>query len=152
MQSMRSGNLGGRVVTLALVWGLAAMAQSGSAGLSIKKFAGVWVEDQSQMKLGDSAAKLRFREASGGGLEELRGAEAAPLAQPVKFEGKPYSIDGSVNTIEWKKMDDRHFERRIYHDGKLQAVRNIEISPDGKTLTEVTKRTPTGVRKATVTA
>ncbi len=151
MQSTRSRNLSVRVVTLTLVWGLAAVAQTGSNGLSAKKFAGVWVEDESKMKLGGSAGRLRFREA-GGGLEELRGSEAAPLAQPVKFEGKPYAIGGSVNTIEWKKTDDRHFERKIYHDGKLQAVRDIEISADGKTLTEVTKRTPTGGQKTTATA
>jgi len=152
MQPTRSRNLSVRVVTLALVGGLAAVAQTGSSGLSAKKFAGVWVEDQSKMKLGDSAGRLRFREAAGGGWEELRGPEAAPLAQPMKFVGKPYAIDGSVNTIEWRKTDARHFHRKIYHDGKLQAARDIEISADGKTLTEVTQRTPTGGQKTTTTA
>jgi hypothetical protein len=149
MQNTRSRDVSVRVVTLTLVWGLAAAAQTGTP---IQKFVGVWVEDESKLQLGDSAGKLRFREAAGGGLEELRGAEAAPLAQPVKFEGKPYAIGGSVNTIEWKKTDDRHYERKIYHEGKLQAVRNIEISADGKTLTEITKRTPTGGQKSTVIA
>lgn len=152
MHSGRSRNPCGTVITMAFLWALSAGAQTGPSGLTVKKFAGVWVEDESKIKLGSSAGKLRFREAAGGGLEELRGAEAAPLAQPVKFEGKPYSIDGSVNTIEWKKMDDRRFQRKIYHDGKLQAVREIEISADGRTLTEVTKRTPTGGQKAAATA
>ncbi len=149
MQGRRACNFSVGVAALTLVGVLPGVAQNAP---NIKKFAGVWVEDQSKMKLGDSAGRLRFREAPGGGLEELRGAEAAPLAQPVKFDGKPYALNGSVNTIEWKKTDDRHFQRKIYHDGKLQAVRDIEISSDGKTLTEVTKRTPTGGRKATLTA
>jgi len=149
MQSMRSHNLSVRVVMLMLVWGLAAVAQS---GFTAKRFAGVWVEDESRMKLGDSAARLLFRESAGGGLEEVRGAEAAPLVQPIKFGTPAYTIDGSVNTIEWKKIDDSHFQRKIYHAGKLQALRTIEISADGKTLTEVTKRTPTGGRNATLTA
>jgi hypothetical protein len=147
MQSKWSCNFSVRVAALALVGVLSGVSQTAP---SAQKFAGVWVEDESQLKLGGSAGRLRFREAAGGGLEELRGAEAAPLAQPVKFEGKPYAIDGSVNTIEWKKTDDRHFERKIYHEGNLQAVRDIEISADGKTLTQITKATPTGGRKSTI--
>ena len=102
-------------------------------------------------ELGDSAAKLRFQKTADGGLEEVRGPEAKPLVQPVKFGPKPYAIDGCVNTIEWKQIDSRHFERKIFNKGKLQNIRRIEISEDGKTLTQVTESTPTGGKRSTTT-
>jgi hypothetical protein len=104
----------------------------------LQKFVGVWVEDQSKLKIGDSFGKLRFRQ-SGDGLEELRGPEVKPLVQSVKFGTKPYAIDGSTNTIAWKQIDSSHFERSIFNEGKLQNTRRIEVSADGKSLTEVTE-------------
>jgi hypothetical protein len=74
----------------------------------------------------------------------VRGSEAKPLVQPVKFGAKAYAFDGSVNTIEWKQIDSRHFERKIFHGGKVQNIRRIEISGDGKSLTQVTDSTPSG--------
>jgi hypothetical protein len=73
-------------------------------------------------------------------LEELRGPEARPLVQPVNFDGKPYQVDNSKNSLTWKQQDASHFERTISGNGKLIATRRIQISTDGKTLTEVTER------------
>ena len=134
MATTRAFPLSVRVVTLAFVSSLFGSAQSPV----LQKFVGVWLEDEAKLKIGDSMGNLRFRQAADGGLEELRGFDAKPLVEPVKFGGvKPYAIDGSKNTIEWKQIDAKHFERKIFHEGKLQNTRKIEISDHGKTLTEV---------------
>jgi hypothetical protein len=112
----------------------------------LQKFVGVWMEDESKLKIGDSFGKLRFRQ-SGDGLEELRGPEVKPLVQSVKFGTKPYAINGSLNTIAWKQIDSSHFERSIFNDGKLENTRRIEVSADGKTLTEVTEVARPGEKK-----
>jgi hypothetical protein len=124
-----------RVIALTFVPFLTILGQSTPTPV-LQKFVGVWVEDESKLKIGDSFGKLRFRQ-SGDGLEELRGPEAKPIVQSVKFGTKPYAINGSVNTIAWKQMDSSHFERRIFNEGKLQNTRRIEVSADGKSLTEV---------------
>jgi hypothetical protein len=53
---------------------------------------------------------------------------------------KAYPIDGSKNTIAWKQIDKNKFERQIFESDKLIATRRIQISADGKTLTEDTDR------------
>jgi hypothetical protein len=111
-------------------------------------FAGSWKENQAKRKLG-SAAPLRFRQ-TGAQLEELRGPVEKPLVQPVNFGTSPYAIDNSKNTIEWKKIDASHFERKIYEKGKLLTTRRIEISADGRTMTEVTERSPSDIDTLTL--
>jgi hypothetical protein len=133
MATTRAFRLSVRVVTLAFVSCFFGAAQSPL----LQKFVGVWVEDETKLKIGDSMGNLRFRQTAGGGLEELRGYDAKPLVEPVKFGVKPYAIDGSKNTIVWKQVDARHYERKIFHEDKLQNTRKIEISDDGRTLTEV---------------
>jgi hypothetical protein len=133
MATTRAFRLSVRVVTLVFVSSLFGSAQSPV----LQKFVGVWAEDETKLKIGDSMGNLRFRQAADGGLEELRGFDAKPLVEPVKFGVKPYAIDGSKNTIEWKQIDAKHFERKIFHEGKLQNTRKIEISDDSRTLTEV---------------
>lgn len=116
----------------------------------LQKFVGVWVEDEAKLKLGASSVPLKFRQAADGGLEEIRGPEAKPLVESVKFGTEPYAIEsGSKNTIAWKQIDPSHFERRILNEGKLQNVRRIKISQDGATLVEVTEATPPGGKKQT---
>jgi hypothetical protein len=80
---------------------------------------------------------LTFR-AGANGLEELRGTYARPLVQPVRFGTAPYAVDESQNTLVWKQMGGGHFERTIAGGGKTISVRDISISADGKTLTEIT--------------
>ena len=148
---MEGSSLSLRLITLMLASCLSSLAQPTPTFTGSQKLSGSWVENQSKRKLGDSAAKLRFQKTADGGLEELRGPEAKPLVQPIRFGAKPYAIDGSVNTIEWKQIDSRHFERKIFNKDKLQNIRRIEISEDGKTLTQVTQSTPTGGKRSTVT-
>jgi hypothetical protein len=134
-----------RVIALTFVPCLMIVGQSSPTPV-LQKFVGVWVEDESKLKIGDSFGKLRFRQ-SGDGLEELRGPEVKPLVQSVKFGTKPYAINGSLNTIAWKQIDSSHFERSIFNDGKLENTRRIEVSADGKTLTEVTEVARPGEKK-----
>ena len=134
-----------------IVWfglGIACVPSLCAAPTVNPKYAGAWIENQSKRQIG-SPAPLRFRETNGQ-LEELRGPVEKPLVQAVKFGTPAYAIDGSKNTIEWKKKDETHFERRIYQSGKLLATRHIEISADGKTMTEVTERSPADIDTLTL--
>jgi hypothetical protein len=129
---------GAGVVTLALLTSLLWHAQPAPSTVTVK-FVGSWLEDQSKRQIG-ALAQLRFRHGAAGQLEELRGPDERPLVQPVNFGTKPYPVDNSNNTIEWKQIDANHFERKIYESGKLLATRRIEISKDGKKMAEVTER------------
>ncbi len=114
-----------------------ALAQSASG------FVGSWVEDPSKRAIG-SLRNLTFRAAANGGLEELRGSSARPLMQPVRFDGKPYEVDGSRNVIVWKQLDATHFERTISQNGQWLNTRRLQVSADGTTLTEALETTDDG--------
>lgn len=135
-----------RIATGVALLSLCIASALGAAPAVSPKFAGTWKENQAKRKIGGTP--LRFQQANGQ-LEELRGPVEKPLPQPVNFGTKPYAIDGSKNTIEWKKIDANHFERKIYESGKLLTTRRIEISADGKTLTEVTERSASDIDTAT---
>ncbi len=138
MKIQRLPIFGARMISLALLSSMLCLAESTPA-IVIAKFVGTWKENEAKRKLGSGLA-LRFRRTANEQLEELRGPEARPVAQPVNFDGKPYKLDNSKNTIVWKQQDATHFERTISDDGNLISTRRIQISADGKTLTEVTER------------
>jgi hypothetical protein len=138
-----------RVITLALVSFMLCAAQPAPETV-IGKFVGTWKENEAKRKIG-SGFTLRFRRAASGQLEELRGPDARPLVEPVNFDGKPYAIDNSKNTLAWKQIDANHFERTIFGSGKLIATRRIQISQDGKSLTEVTERKRSEGKDSTIT-
>jgi hypothetical protein len=71
--------------------------------------------------------------------------------QPVRFDGKTYSVDASKNTILWKQIHRNHFERTIFESGKLIATRRIQISADGKTLMEDNEQTLVDGKEAVTT-
>jgi hypothetical protein len=79
-------------------------APASNAAPSLGKLTGTWKENESKRKLGPLVT-LKFRRDAQGNLEELRGNEARPLVQPVHFDGKPYSVDSSKNTIVWRQID-----------------------------------------------
>jgi hypothetical protein len=115
----------------------------------IKNFVGTWKEDQAKRKLG-SMPPLRFQRSPDGELQELRGPEARPLIQPLKFGNAAYSVDNSKNTILWKRIDGTRYERQLFESGKLITTRQISLSNDGKTLTEVTRRKLDGGDDSTI--
>jgi hypothetical protein len=146
MATARASRFSVRLIALTLISCLISLAQSTPP--VVGKLVGVWIENEAKLKIGGSFASLRFRQTSDAGMEELRGPELKPLVQPVKFGEKAYGIDGSKNTIEWKQIDASHFERKIFNEGKLQNIRRIQISSDGKTLTQVTESTlPSGKKE-----
>lgn len=113
------------------------------------RFVGTWVEDQSKRTMG-AERSLTFRQSANGGIEELRGSYARPLVQPVRFGVPAYAVDGSRNSIAWKQLSPSQFERVISQSGVALNTRRIQISPDGKVLTEVTEE-QTGGKKSTLT-
>jgi hypothetical protein len=122
------------LLVLVNVQALFAQTKPQSSQSAIAKFVGSWKEDLSKRK--GSMLMLTFRQNANAGLEELRGPELRPVMQPVNFTGKPYSIDDSKNTIAWKQIDANRFERAIYNGGRLLNTRRIQLSADGRTLTE----------------
>ena len=125
------------VAVLGVLAPIQVVAQSNAATV-IARFAGTWKEDPSQNTFGGGNPGLRFRRNATGGLEELRGPDVNPVAQPVVFDGKPVTI-GSGRQIAWKQIDGNTFERAISDEGRLQTTRRLRIAPDGMTLTEETE-------------
>ena len=118
-------------------------AQADDAASVVQRFVGSWQEDPSQRKIG-AMGPLRFQRDSNGALQEIRGSDARPSYQNVVFDGKQRAI-GGTNTIAWKQNSPKSFERVLTVDGAVFATRRIELSPDGKTLTEnVERRSPDG--------
>jgi hypothetical protein len=112
-----------------------ALAQSNKP--IVDRFAGTWVENEAKRKGPPGAPDLRFRSTTAGKLEELRGPEVRPVVQPVNFGGNKYPLADSKNSIAWKQIDPKRFERALFSaSGQLLYTRRIQISQDGKTLTE----------------
>jgi len=116
--------------------------------VTAQDFAGTWKENEAKSKFAPNL-NLEFRRNAKGELEELRGPQSRPVVQRVIFDGKPHMVDGG-NMIEWKQIDDHDFERKIFEArtspgkaARLIATRNLQISPDEKTLTEKNERTLT---------
>ena len=128
----------------------AAFAQAPPFAQVASHFSGQWVEDQSQQKIG-AVLSLRFRNGADG-LEELRGPSTHPLVIPVRFDTAPYSFAESSDTVKWKQLGSGRFGSTIIDStGKTLIVRDITISPDGKTLTESRNVSLAGGKKRTTT-
>jgi hypothetical protein len=126
-----------------------AFAQAPQAAKVASRFAGNWVEDQSQRKT-DAERNLTFRKGAKG-LEEVRGSYSRPLVELVRFDAGPYGFGEPNVTMEWKQQGDGHFERTMVENGNTLETRDISISPDGTTLTEITKRSRPDGKKSTET-
>jgi hypothetical protein len=127
---------------------LAALGQAPPPAQVASRFAGNWVEDQSQRKTG-AERSLTFRNGANG-LEELRGSYSRPLVESVRFGTAPYAFGEPNTTMEWKQLGDGRFERTMTENGKTVEIREITVAPDGKTLTEIAERNlPEGKRSTT---
>jgi hypothetical protein len=134
------------VHAMALAFGLLApLAALGQAS----RFAGNWVEEQSQRKTG-AERSLTFRNGAKG-LEELRGSYSRPLVESVRFGAAPYAFGETNATMEWKQLGDGRFERTMMENGKTVDTRQITVSPDGKSLTEISQRDLFDGKKSTTT-
>src|SRR5438105_11873348 len=114
------------------------------------RMAGTWKENEAK-RVNGGGYGLRFRLDAQGKLEELRGSNANPLVQPVRFDGKLYPPDNSAAQLSWKQVDKNRFERTFSQDGKLINTRRIQISADGKTLTEDTEQTLVNGKRNVIT-
>jgi hypothetical protein len=131
--SLRCLTLAGSLAATAIVTPGSVLAMDSAA--LIQRFAGTWREDVSQRKIG-AMASVRFQRDAKGALQELRGPEARPMYQHVVFDGKPYVLPDGPDTIAWKQHTAASFERAYSDKGGLLNTRHIQISADGKTLTE----------------
>jgi len=125
------------------------VAQSSGAASVLQRFVGTWKEDVSKRKLGASVP-LRFQRNAEGGLEEVRGPEVRPMAQPVVFDGKPHEVEQGITT-SWKQIDPNTFERVLSDRSGVVSTRSISIAADGKTLTEATERKSSEGRPSVMT-
>jgi len=114
-KSIQFPNFGARVIALVLTTSFLCSGQVSKTSPSLGKFAGTWREDESKRTFGPTET-LKFRLDAKGNLEELRGAEARPLVQPVRFDGKPHTIDASNNTIAWKQIDKKPFRAETFRE------------------------------------
>ena len=70
--------------------------------------------------------------------------------EPVRFGAGPYPFGEPNAAMEWKQQGDGRFERTMMANGKTMETREITISPDGKTLTDISERDlPDGKRSTT---
>ena len=137
------------VLALSLLAPLAALGQTPPPAQVAGRFAGNWVEDPSQRKTG-AERSLTFRNGPNG-LEELRGSYSRPLVESVRFGTAPYAFGETNATMEWKQLGDGRFERTMMENGKPVEIRQITVSPDGKTLTEISQRNLPDGKKTTTT-
>jgi hypothetical protein len=128
---------------------LAAFGQAPPPAQVASRFVGNWVEDQSQRKTG-AERNLTFRNGAKG-LEELRGSYSRPLVESVRFGAAPYGFGEPNATMEWKQLGDGRFERTMTENGKIVDIRQITVSPDGKSLTEISQRNLVDGKKSTTT-
>ena len=122
------------------------LAQSSGSGSVITRFTGTWKEDVSKRTVG-ALVDLRFQRGANGTLQELRGPDVRPDIQTVVFDGKPHKLENGTSSITWKQPSPNTFERVIADDRAILTVRRIQISADGKTLTEETERKATDGRR-----
>jgi hypothetical protein len=137
---------GANVIVLALTCSFLAAAAASTQNIA-GRLNGTWKENEAKRNVG-SLGTLRFQKNSNGDLEESRGSAAAPLLEPVHFDGKQYSIDQGRAFIAWKQTGSTKYERQIFEGGKLVNTRRIEINSGGKKMTETTDAIqPTGTTR-----
>ena len=120
-----------------ILMAIASLGAAQSKKPIVERFAGTWIENQAKRKGAPGLADLRFRSTTAGKLEELRGPEVRPVVQPINFDGKTYRLADSKNSIAWKQINPTKFERALFAEGgQLLYTRRIQISQDGRTLTE----------------
>jgi predicted nucleic acid-binding protein len=71
-----------------------------------------------------------------------------------KFDGKDYPVTGdpTADTWSYKKLNDHTLIFTTKKDGKIQAIRHMTVSADGKTRTSTGTRTDASGKTASVTA
>jgi hypothetical protein len=149
INSYRRSTVHAMTMAFGLLAPLAAFGQASPPAQVASRFAGNWVEDQSQRKTG-AERSLTFRNGPKG-LVELRGSYSRPLVEPVRFGAAPYAFGEPNATMEWKQLGNGRFERTMMENGKTVETRQITVSPDGTSLTEIEKRNLADGKQSTTT-
>ena len=69
----------------------------------------------------------------------------------MRFGAAPYGFGEPNATMEWKQLGDGRFERTMMENGKTIETRQITVSADGKSLTEIEKRNLADGKQSTTT-
>jgi hypothetical protein len=135
---MRRLSLAATVLSLCLITAIAwtSFAQTNRPERIFDLLQGTWKQNQAKSKQSPTSAQLAFRRSEKGTLEELRASNTGkPFPEPVIFDGKPHMLADGVE-LTWKQSDASTFERVSAIKGQVLNIRKIQISTDGKTLTE----------------
>jgi hypothetical protein len=103
-------------------------------------FAGTWESTAEQV---NSVLELQVQSYDDNGLSFINPAQK--MTKSIKFDGKDYAAEGpnlpAGYAISGRRLSDRAVELTDKIDGKVLDTQQVEVSPDGKTLT-ITTRIP----------
>jgi hypothetical protein len=97
-------------------------------------FAGTWESTSEQV---DSAYEMQVQTYDDNGLSFINSARK--VTKSIKFDGKDYAAEGpdlpAGYAISGRRLSDRAVELTDKIEGKVLDTQQVEVSPDGKTLT-----------------
>jgi hypothetical protein len=112
----------------------------GKAPAGANRISGAWRIN----KLNESENALTTTYRSTG--DELSMSRPTGESYTAKLDGKDYPVKGSYswNSVSLRRVDERTIEETSKRDGKVIEVNKIIVSPDGKRMTIVATRKPSG--------
>jgi hypothetical protein len=120
-------------ISTGAVWALV-LAFAGGLAAAENPFAGTWKLNPAKSKL--TGNTMKFEKTASGAIR----FSASGFSYTFNVDGKEYTGPfGRV--IVWKQIDDRTWETTYKHKGILLTTQTSKLSPDGKTLTVVSKGT-----------
>lgn len=118
------------------VTGTAVYSRLGDPEAGAHEISGSWKREKYESVSGNG---LTFTYAMSG--EGLNYKASTGESYSAKFDGKdyPYSGDPGTTSVVLKKVDDHTFEETYKRKGEVVGMSRISISPDGKSLTLMSK-------------
>ncbi len=126
---------GGQVVTSEIT-----NTREGTAPAGANVTSGSW--HSSALKLSENAGTITYQSSG----DEFSMSSVDDGTYTAKFDGKDYPVTGSYSysSVRLKRMNERTLEQTDKRDGKVVWVHKLTVSPDGKTLTDVSTAKLTG--------
>lgn len=115
-----------------------------------RRFTGTWQEIGTTGLVG-LGARLVFRRAQDGGVEEQRGPAAQPIIQPIRFGDQPHRVPGLRTSQTWRQSGPGSFVQVLRLQQLTILTRSLRISADGSTLVESIESGRVGDRVAVTT-
>ena len=118
------------------VTGTFKMKRAGKSMSGMHAISGEWLPDKVE-NLSENALSVTFEESADG----LKMTEPTGEHYDAKFDGKDYAYEGStgVNKVTVKRVGSREIVETDKRDGKVESTSRMTLSPDGRTLTVVSK-------------